>query len=632
MLRASRQSAFTAATTAFPSASASTTAPIVTGQAAAAAAAPPRPLLPPRSATTPSAPAVAAAAAFASVAVSLRPACTRSGVRGIASRSGSSRLSQVARRADIGGGIDFAIIRFKVPGFDDLTLLPRILAAFGLIALGANRWYFPQTFNSEDLRLFTEVLSVLLASCCWALPWMGRRLDEAARRQVSTRSASSQTDGLQTLAIDGRLPQASRVDFAWLTGTLLRLTNADGLAVWRGGEVLCTRGLLRQMPGFSQGAAGVLRTLSGKWQPPDAPSNGYCATRRGLENFPPGMLPSCVLPRSTESAIIKPIPGGGLLVMWSALPRAFDRAADRQWVVQAASKLGETLGSQAGSSSALPEEACFEEEVPGFGAPSTSAASRDPFARFASQIRISPGVVGLVALGILASNRVSLMGETQALIKGIDPVQSRLDLVAGVLGVTLVLQGMLWLSETPADPELQDASLWEKVEEVRRVDEQAMGPAAAREVLWMWDTLQSCTRIVSMAVFWQDSCVMQGGLFQTEAVGGVAPYAGELCQTVMRNRKGRYFAQLKNYPSKVEFLDFLPEKTQGLVLTPLCPVPGGPAAGILVLGVDSVRGVGKIDQAWLGALAEKVAVSLAAGAAAPAEQFSSAAAPSPAAA
>jgi len=31
---------------------------------------------------------------------------------------------------------------------------------------------------------------------------------------------------------------------------------------------------------------------------------------------------------------------------------------------------------------------------------------------------------------------------------------------------------------------------------------------------------------------------------------------------------------------------------------------------VTILGVDAVRGVGKVDQAWIGALAEKLAVGL----------------------
>jgi len=77
--------------------------------------------------------------------------------------------------------------------------------------------------------------------------------------------------------------------------------------------------------------------------------------------------------------------------------------------------------------------------------------------------------------------------------------------------------------------------------------------------------------------------------------------------------KGRYLPQLKLYPAKEQFLTFLPERTQGLVLTPLRPGRDAPATGMLVLGVDTMRGVGKVDQAWIGALAEKLAVSLAQG-------------------
>mmetsp|Transcript_32729 Transcript_32729/g.40222 ORF Transcript_32729/g.40222 Transcript_32729/m.40222 type:complete len:80 (+) Transcript_32729:3-242(+) len=74
--------------------------------------------------------------------------------------------------------------------------------------------------------------------------------------------------------------------------------------------------------------------------------------------------------------------------------------------------------------------------------------------------------------------------------------------------------------------------------------------------------------------------------------------------------KGRYLAQLNNYPAKEQFLDFLPVKTQGLLLTPLRPARNADAAGLMVLGLDAMRGFGKVDQAWASAVGEKLAVSL----------------------
>jgi len=511
--------------------------------------------------------------------------------------------------ADGGGGVDYAIIRFKIPGFDDLTQLPRVVATIAVGLLLANRVFSPPAEADEGVRLFSEVLALVLAATCTAVPWVGQRLTEASQRRVSTRSGSSQKGCLQTLALDESMPLRERVDMAWATAVLLRLTNADGLAVLRGGEdrrVLCTRGLLRQRRGFSAGSSAILQAVGEGWKP--APCNGYCATRRSLSSFPAGALPMAVLPGDTEAAVVKPLPGGGLLVLWSCLPRAFDRMADRAWITQVAAKIS---GKAVSGSEDLPEQ-CFEEEAlldiaTGSSDSQASAASRDPFSRYEGNIRFSPSVVGLLGLGAVGSNRLTLLGSPGGLL-GVDPSQARADLLAGVLATLLVLQGFLWISETPADPEIQDTGLWEGVEDVLEV---AASGDAATELRWTWQALSACTRASSVAVFWRDSCVLRGGLYRTPETGGVPAESGELCREVMSTGKGRYLAQLKSYPAKEQFLGFFPKETQGLVITPMRAAVNAEAEGVLVVGLDAVRGVGKVDQAWLSALAEKLAVSLA---------------------
>jgi len=316
------------------------------------------------------------------------------------------------------------------------------------------------------------------------------------------------------------------------------------------------------------------------------------------------------------------------------LPRAFDRLADRTWVAHVAAKVGVAISAASaapspgvqGTAEAASAECCFEESlltVGLSGSDSKAEASRDPFARYDQAIRLAPGLVGFLSLTVLGWKRSMLLGQTETLIRGIDPVRSRLDLIAGTLAVTLVLQAAIWLSETPADPEIEDVATWTGVENVLEIDNSAVAQDAAQELRWVWASLSACTRASSMVVFWKrpdadasvsrTSYVMRGGYFRRLDAGGEAPRARALCEEVMSTGKGRYLAQLKNYPSKEQFFTFLPERTQGLVLTPLRPAPNAPAMGVLALGVDAIRGMGKIDQAWVGALAEKLAVTLAAG-------------------
>jgi len=521
----------------------------------------------------------------------------------------------VKRQADVGGGVDYAIIRFKIPGFDDLTMLPRVLAALGTILLVANRIFFPDTVSGQEMRILSETVSLILVASCAVVPYLGRRLEEAARRQVSTRPASKLTGCLQTLAISDNLPQIARLDVSWVTSALLRFTNADGLAVWREDAVICTRGLLQQLPEFSRGTAAVLTRLGAVWKPSVGSCNAFCATRKNFAAFQEGVLPTRVIPGDAESAIVKPLPGGGFLVMWSALPRAFDRAADRQWIEQAAMKLASKLPEPSQVTlSAADTELCLEDELPLFESSRESDAiemSRDPFSRFDTPIRLSPGTVGLGSLALLGLNRNSLETAIGGSIVGIDPAQSRADLVGGGLAIALVLQSMVWLSETPADPEIEDVASWEGVENIFQISDDFLDNPAVDELRWAWESLSKCTRTSSMVVFWRGSCVMQGGYFRRGDAGGEPPKQGDLCEEVITSGRGRYFAQLNNYPAKVQFISYFPERTQGLVLTPLRPAQNARPQGVVALGIDAIRGVGKIDQAWIGAIAEKLAVSLA---------------------
>ncbi|CAK0856129.1 unnamed protein product [Prorocentrum cordatum] len=273
------------------------------------------------------------------------------------------RGAATRRRAE--GDVDFAatgsgqVIRFKIPGFEDLTQLPRVLAAGALVVLLWNRFVLPGPVSGIDTRLFTEIFVVVLAALCSLIPWVDARLDAASRRQVRARPETRPADCMLTLAMPAALPASARLDLSWATGVLLQLTNADGLAVWKDGEVVVTRGLLRQMPGFRGGPAKVLAVLGKSWQP-SSQVDGFCVTRAGISAFPDGALPTGVLPGDAEAVIAKPLPGGGQLVLWSALPGAFDRAADRGWVARVAARIGSALGGAEALASS-PAERCFEE-------------------------------------------------------------------------------------------------------------------------------------------------------------------------------------------------------------------------------------------------------------------------------
>lgn len=72
----------------------------------------------------------------------------------------------------------------------------------------------------------------------------------------------------------------------------------------------------------------------------------------------------------------------------------------------------------------------------------------------------------------------------------------------------------------------------------------------------------------------------------------------------MRSGKGNYLANLVLYPGRAEFVEYLPDTTQGVVVQPVG------SQGVLVAATDTQRGVSRLDQAWIAAIADKLEVSL----------------------
>ena len=288
-----------------------------------------------------------------------------------------------------------------------LLCFPRVITGFCVALLIYNR--ATTTGDVDNFRQVSEALAFTFSLLAWSIPWVGGRLEEAARRQVSAKPSTRQPGSIQTLAIKSTLSSDVQVVISWISSVLLRLTNADGLVIWHDGKTICSRGILKRLQGFASGAEFVLKGLDQVWQPDATAVDGYCATKRGLESFPKKLLPERVLPADTESAIVKPLPGGGHLIMWSAKPRAFDKEADRSWVANAAAKLALLLNEAGDQPFEVTTERCFEDDLPVPLEENVDMSVRDPFARYDTQIRITPTVFGMIGLGILILNRQSLV-------------------------------------------------------------------------------------------------------------------------------------------------------------------------------------------------------------------------------
>lgn len=224
-------------------------------------------------------------------------------------------------------------------------------------------------------------------------------------------------------------------------------------------------------------------------------------------------------------------------------------------------------------------------------------ASYDFVARNQGLVRSLPlwgGAVGFV--GLLANRAIS----------GIAPVvdasssQSRADVLGIVMSAVLLLTGLQWLSlkARPVEAVAQDGVPLEYVDDKARLPE-----AAVKEMQWAWDALSSTSRVTSLVVIYQGCNVFHYGLARPGHTPGGAK-AGDVATKAMTSEKGNYLANLVLYPGRLEFVDYLPETTQGVVVQPIG------SQGVMVLGTDTQRGISRLDQSWIAIIADKMEVTL----------------------
>ncbi|KAJ9526942.1 hypothetical protein QJQ45_025343 [Haematococcus lacustris] len=178
--------------------------------------------------------------------------------------------------------------------------------------------------------------------------------------------------------------------------------------------------------------------------------------------------------------------------------------------------------------------------------------------------------------------------------------QSRADVLAIIMSAVLLLTGLQWLSLKPKVV----PSVTLEGDEVNWVDREVRLPAAAVEELqWTWSALRACTRCKSLVVLLDGRTIFCAGLLKPGVRPGSAQ-AGDICSACMKTGQGNYLANLVLYPGRAEFVSFLPENTQGVAVQPIAD------RGVLIAGIDAVRGLGRLDQAWLASVADKLEVSL----------------------
>ena len=68
----------------------------------------------------------------------------------------------------------------------------------------------------------------------------------------------------------------------------------------------------------------------------------------------------------------------------------------------------------------------------------------------------------------------------------------------------------------------------------------------------------------------------------------------------MEKGRGNYLANLILFPGRDEFFAYFPKNLQGVLVHPVGD------NGVLVAGTDTQRGFSRLDQAWLGDIADKL--------------------------
>jgi hypothetical protein len=213
---------------------------------------------------------------------------------------------------------------------------------------------------------------------------------------------------------------------------------------------------------------------------------------------------------------------------------------------------------------------------------STNATPQNPMA----WVKQMPIAVGLIASTLLVVNRI--------LTPNLVPSQSRSDALGIILSAVLILTGLLWQNVQAKSPEvvtLEGESGFELADD--------LSEAVRAELAWASLLLLNNTATRSVVIYYQGKVILRRGVLGKTAQ--LTP--GAIVKRVLETQKAVYLVALKLYPGRIEF-DYLPENTQGVICQPI------DAEGVLVLGANAPRSYTQQDEAWIGAIAEKLSYSL----------------------
>lgn len=201
-------------------------------------------------------------------------------------------------------------------------------------------------------------------------------------------------------------------------------------------------------------------------------------------------------------------------------------------------------------------------------------------------LRLMPLAVGGLGGSLLFINRLLTPELTNS--------QSRSDALGVIISAVLILSGMLWQKVQPRSPEAVELF----GEEVFDLSSD-LPEAVKLELAWASHSLLMNTVTRSVVVWYAGQTILRRGIMGERSQ--VQP--GLILKRVLETEKPVYLVALKIYPGSLEF-DYLPENTQGVICQPLG------REGAIILGANAPRSYTQQDEAWIAAIANKLAVTL----------------------
>ena len=240
---------------------------------------------------------------------------------------------------------EFAVFRFTlgIPGFDDEDV-PRVVGALGAAGLFANRVAAGTDGASEALGR-SETVGAALCLACAIAPELGRAL-KGGERGGGERGSGAKADGADgnsVFAMDENASEKAREDCAWVSYAVLTNTLACGVLFVDGdGRARLVRGTVQSRDDGAPDASksATLARAGEAWSTASASvaTEQYLDSRWEIDRA--GANAWGFLSAASESVFARRCTsgGGGALIAWSDVPRAFT-TKDRLWLGALADKL-----------------------------------------------------------------------------------------------------------------------------------------------------------------------------------------------------------------------------------------------------------------------------------------------------